>query len=475
MIQKINGYCYSGVFMKRSAMVAGFVLLLGIGGFAGLVGCQGGRGGVSEKDVKAAGVGVGAARGGKVGDVKQGEVSGIKTREQEQVLADAEKLFGQLDEEGLKRIDEQLREVAKRRSTPAMKKIDSRTRVEAEVQALREALRKQQELTAKLMSKRVAEGVDPRDVGANKPRKIQDVSGVVGEDMKSDSVVKTEGGGVAVVEGGAGLTKVEPEEDTVAKVEKEQDVVDNEARVDVPERKKSVEELVRDIAKAMRVKRVGNEERLQSLIAEAALGAIDPSVVFDAEQLNGLKTIEDRRMVRAYQRVFMRIGQLMREKNEVVREELQMIVEELHEQLVKKSRFEIRTVKLCKSVRGYGVYEEFESLTFREKVEQPMIVYVELDQFKPVMGQDGKYRVRLTKDIAIYPAAGGEAVWRMRPVEIVDKSQNRRRDFFSIYIMKLSPFLPAGNYNMKVHVIDEESLMDDEISLPIRIVRQAGQ
>lgn len=466
MIQKNDGYCNSGVLMKRSAMVAGLLMLLGMGGVAGLVGCQGGRGGVSEKDVKAAGVGVGAARVRKAGEAKGGD-----TREQDKVLADAEKLFGQLDEEGLKRIDEQLREVAKRRSTPALKNIDSRTRAEAEVLALQAELRKQRELNAKLMSERVVEDVNPHDVGANKPRKIQEVGGVVSEEMKSKGVVKMEGGGVAVVENGKGLVKVAED----GAIGGKQGAGDQQVGVVVAERKKSVEELVRDIAKAMRVKRQGKEERLQALIAEAALGAIDPSVVFDAEQLNGLKTVEDRRMVRAYQRVFMRIGQLMREKNQVVREELQMIVEELHEQLVKKSRFEIRTVKLCKSVRGYGVYEEFESLTFREKVEQPMIVYVELDQFKPVMGQDGKYRVRLTKDIAIYPAAGGEAVWRMRPVEIVDKSRNRRRDFFSIYIMKLSPFLPAGNYNMKVHVIDEESLMDDEISLPIRIVRQAGQ
>ena len=262
--------------------------------------------------------------------------------------------------------------------------------------------------------------------------------------------------------GGGGTRQVAVKEDD----KKEEKVIIREVVKELTEA-----ELLAKIADKLKVKQLMSNTKLQAFIMQAAFTAIDPNHQINAEALNTL-SVNDRRIILAYQRVFTQIGQLKNESGDVVREQLRIAAEELHEQLVTASQFKVKTVKLCKQVKGYGVYDEFETYKFRAGVEQPMIVYVELENFKPVRGQDGKYRVRLTEDIMLYHDSIGarDPVWRTKPIAIQDESRNRRRDFFCIYIARLSPFLAIGKYNLKVSVTDEASLMIGEFTVPIQIV-----
>jgi hypothetical protein len=130
----------------------------------------------------------------------------------------------------------------------------------------------------------------------------------------------------------------------------------------------------------------------------------------------------------------------------------------------------IRHAALCRSVRSYGVYDEFESHSFLAGREQPIIVYAELDQFQSLRSDDQQYEVRLAQEVVLYNESDGLAVWRQPRVQIVDRSRNQRRDFFVVQLIRLPPLLNVGRYHLKVRITDLQGNSVDEISLPIQLV-----
>ncbi len=131
---------------------------------------------------------------------------------------------------------------------------------------------------------------------------------------------------------------------------------------------------------------------------------------------------------------------------------------------------EVRRVEICRKVEGYGVYEPFEGRTFLAGREHKMIVYVELDNFTAVKRGDGEFEVRLEQEIAIYTDWDGQKVWRNPTQEIVDRSQNRRRDFFVVQMITLPARLGVGKYVLKVDVTDKHGGSMDAVPIEINLV-----
>jgi hypothetical protein len=130
----------------------------------------------------------------------------------------------------------------------------------------------------------------------------------------------------------------------------------------------------------------------------------------------------------------------------------------------------IRHTELCRRVTGFGVYEPFESHTFLAGRDNKMIVYVELDQFRPSETDEDMYEVKLQQELALFNESDGLAVWRNEPVQIVDTSRNRRRDFFVVQLVTLPARLSVGKYMLKVRVTDLHGGSIDETSIPVEIV-----
>lgn len=129
----------------------------------------------------------------------------------------------------------------------------------------------------------------------------------------------------------------------------------------------------------------------------------------------------------------------------------------------------IGKVELCRTVSGYGVYEPFESTTFMAGVEQPLILYVELENFNSLY--DGnQYRVRLTQEVALYTDVDGVRVWFLPSEEIVDVSRNKRRDFFTVQLLHLPARLGVGQYRLKIRIHDINASSYDETTVPITLV-----
>ena len=132
----------------------------------------------------------------------------------------------------------------------------------------------------------------------------------------------------------------------------------------------------------------------------------------------------------------------------------------------------IRAVKLCERVRGFGVYEELQSTSLLAGRDHPMVLYVEIDQFKTVQSQGDTpvHQVKLSQEVVLYNESDGLAVWQLPAEQIVDESRNRRRDFYIVQPTRLPARLTVGKYILKVRVRDLHGGTRDEMSVPISIV-----
>lgn len=141
--------------------------------------------------------------------------------------------------------------------------------------------------------------------------------------------------------------------------------------------------------------------------------------------------------------------------------------------LTADSTVAIRTVKLCRRVQSFGVYEPLPNTSLLAGREQPAVVYVELDHFRTTMVEGNKHQVRIAQELELFHDADGLIVWRQPRVEISDESLNRRRDFFVVQMIRLPSRLNVGKYRLKVRVTDLANGSTDESTLPIQIVADA--
>lgn len=117
---------------------------------------------------------------------------------------------------------------------------------------------------------------------------------------------------------------------------------------------------------------------------------------------------------------------------------------------------QINNVKLCTSVTGYGVYTPFKTLDFKQNNLNEMIVYAQLDDFmSQQLGMDS-YQVKLSHEIKILDSKGKQ-VALFPLVKIIDNAKVKRRDFFVVRAISLPLDLSAGQYTVKLRMMDLNS------------------
>lgn len=234
---------------------------------------------------------------------------------------------------------------------------------------------------------------------------------------------------------------------------------DGSAAGSSPTRAQLIEQLFHDI-------RHSASPAMEKAMAAAALSLVDPSRPLVDADLTEL-TAPQRERIRHYHQLITALGkQAVLDDKPVDRAAL---IEQL-DRLLGPRPIRIRQVKLCRRVRGYGVYDAFDSHSFLAGHEQPMIVYVELDDYQSQQAPHGQYLVRLTQEVLLYNEVDGLAVWSQPRVDIMDESRNRRQDFFLVQLIRLPAKLGVGKYLLKVRVKDVTGGSMDEISLPISLV-----
>jgi hypothetical protein len=122
-------------------------------------------------------------------------------------------------------------------------------------------------------------------------------------------------------------------------------------------------------------------------------------------------------------------------------------------------------------VDSYGVYTPL-AAKFPYGKRNMAIIYCEVANFgslKSVEGESTFYTTRLTQQDTLM-TDDGLLVWRPNAEEIVDRSRNRRHDFYLVKRLTLPPTLAVGHYTLRMTVTDTQSNKIATASMPLEIV-----
>lgn len=230
-------------------------------------------------------------------------------------------------------------------------------------------------------------------------------------------------------------------------------------------------------ALAQRIASTKDSDRVKALKV-AALSVADPTHELDHRLLDQLDPRSREQVARFQQMLAVTYDELAGDPGKTLtrREMIARIDEVFGAQPLK-----IEALELCRRVDSYGVYEPFGSKRFLAGRKNRLLVYVELENFRHEPTADGQYEVKLEQSVELYDATGETTVWRQGPVQLVDLSRNKRRDFFVVYPIDLPARLTAGAYRLKVRVADkhtgsicEKTLHDIQIVADSSLVNGGG-
>lgn len=194
-------------------------------------------------------------------------------------------------------------------------------------------------------------------------------------------------------------------------------------------------------------------DRVKALMA-AALSVASDHKQMDPRLLDQLEPKAREQVARFHQMLAVAFDELAGDKAATLtRKEMIRKIDEVFG----AQPLQIEQFQLCRRVDSYGVYEPFGTSRFLAGRKNRVLVYVELENFKHEPLDDGRYEVRLEQSVELYDATGETTVWRQGPVQLVDVSRNKRRDFFIVYPIDLPARLPAGGYRLKVRIADKHT------------------
>jgi len=128
-------------------------------------------------------------------------------------------------------------------------------------------------------------------------------------------------------------------------------------------------------------------------------------------------------------------------------------VEELREHLRARADLQVPKVVLCSKIEAFGMYEPIEPVQFVAGQRNPVLVYIEVDNFKSERTPSGFFRTLLSVRPSLLSKAG-EELWSATYDNIEDLSRQQRHDFFLTVSEVLPPSLAPGEYTLKIEVED---------------------
>jgi len=214
---------------------------------------------------------------------------------------------------------------------------------------------------------------------------------------------------------------------------------------------------------------------LRELLLIAATTMVTPDRALVPDALPGL-TPREREMVGLMQDFFRRLGQDLVERGDP--EVLVEAIDELSKSLHRQPRLVLPKAALCSRVGGFGDYDEFPvndqgRYRFLAQNGQQAVVYVEVENFSSELNKQGAWVTELSQQLVIYSDRDGIPVWREDWQLGTDTSKNRREDFFIVQVITLPPALSVGLYQFKIHVRDNRSAAEAELTVEFEMVADA--
>jgi len=144
---------------------------------------------------------------------------------------------------------------------------------------------------------------------------------------------------------------------------------------------------------------------------------------------------------------------------------------DLADRLRTQTDLTIGTIALCTKVEGFGIYDAIEPARFAAGREHPAIIYCQIENFASQFNEQKQWETRLTMESVLYTESGLN-VWSDKTTPIVDRSRQRRHDFFVVRMIRIPANLTIGRYLLKVTLVDQQASRVSEATVPIQVVAQ---
>lgn len=213
--------------------------------------------------------------------------------------------------------------------------------------------------------------------------------------------------------------------------------------------------------------RIGTSDGRKRAIDIATLRAVAADVGSQPDDMAGLSetTVTE---IQRYRRIISAMRSTLLEGGTLNHEVSQRLLDPSADE----GAIQIRAVELCTRVRGYGDFDPMPRDQFIAGRAPAFVLYVELDQFAIEAMEAGGHEVSLTQELTLYTQTG-TTVWQHRPVNIVDVSRNRRRDFFTTQVVRMPSTLGPQSYRLNLRINDRHGQSMDERKIPIEIVTKS--
>ncbi|MBC23542.1 MAG: hypothetical protein CMJ32_06450 [Phycisphaerae bacterium] len=213
----------------------------------------------------------------------------------------------------------------------------------------------------------------------------------------------------------------------------------------------------------------GSDMPLAELLSIASLAMTDPGQSLDPESLQDL-TEEEAELLRQFHQFFMQVHSLLNESGDA--SELARAVSELNEQLHPEPVLRIPQALMVSRVGGYGDYDVILPTRFLAHSSASAILYIEMDRFTSTL-EDEHWKTSLSVQLEILRRDNGSSVWEQDWQRVIDRSRQKREDFFISQILRWSDHLSVGEYTLKIRVRDEHTSEVVEKGIPFQM--HAGQ
>lgn len=213
-----------------------------------------------------------------------------------------------------------------------------------------------------------------------------------------------------------------------------------------------------------------SDQPMKELLVLASMSMIDPERALDANAIPDL-TEEERELLEAMQAWFTAVGQSL-ESDADPWKVLVNASDQLQRRLKRIPDLKLPSVALCTRVSGFGDYDEWtdrgedDGYSFIAHTRQPVIIYAEMEGFESELNDRELWETVTSQHLTIYSDRDGIPVWKEDWQTAADRSQNQRRDYFTVQQLTLPSGLSVGRYRLKLRVRDEKSGAEVERNIP---------
>lgn len=137
--------------------------------------------------------------------------------------------------------------------------------------------------------------------------------------------------------------------------------------------------------------------------------------------------------------------------------------------LIPSAALRIRRMDVCSQIYSFGRVETFPSNTFTPG--QPILLYVELENFATQSTRDGSYRTSFDARLQFFAEGDDEPIETKDLPEITDEATSERTDYYQSFELNLPSHLNNGDYRIGIQLLDRNSGRTAKGSVQFRIQR----